>query len=250
MSSLLCRIRKGWKNKGWKAVAGFVLISLVVLAVVLVILAVSDAAQASILATIGVIIVAAAIPLALVWLDCKSGAREILWSVARLVTRVLCWFVFFLVICPYLLSSDRMGDIPPTLEFVVVGIAAALGGLVLNAGVSSGVSCKQRSEFIAVAQKFVVVVILGIIFPPIVWFVDLVADVGDVMLFDPGNPYGWVLGPLSWIGSFSFFVGVSLFIVALVDLFYAMMGLGEARCGCKSSGKDGSCGARMDADAS
>ena len=49
LSSLLCRIRKGWK-----AVAGFVLISLVVLAVVLVILAVSDAARASILATIGI----------------------------------------------------------------------------------------------------------------------------------------------------------------------------------------------------
>ena len=48
----------------------------------------------------------------------------------------------------------------------------------------------------------------------------------------------------------SFFVGVSLFIVALVDLVYAMIGLGGARCECKSSGMDGSCDARMDADAS
>ena len=79
--------------------------------------------------------------------------REILWSDSRPTARALCWFVFFLVICPYLLSPERMGDIPPALEFGVVGIAAALGGLVLNAGLSSGVSCKKRREFIAVAQN-------------------------------------------------------------------------------------------------
>ena len=243
LPSLLCRI-----GKYWKAVAGFAFIPLVLI-VVLAMLAVPDAARASILATIGIIIVGAAIPLALVWLDCRSGAREILRSDSRPKVRVLCGFVFFPVFVVYLLSSDRMGDVPPALEFGVVVIAAALGGLVLNAGVSSGVPCKQRREFIAVAQKFVVVVILGIIFPPIMWFVDFFGGV-DIMSFEPGNPSGWVLGPLSWIGVSSFFAGVTFFIVALVDLVYAMIGLGGAGCGCKSSGRDGSCDARMDADAS
>ena len=227
--------------------AGFVFISLVLLVVVLAILGVvPDAALASAPATIVVIIVVAAMLLALVWLD----KGEDLWSVARLVTRGLCWVVFFPVTCVYLLSSDRIGDLPPALEFGVVGIAAALGGLVLNAGLSSGLPCESRREFIAVAQKFIIAVILGIIFPPIVWFVDLVADGGDVMLFDPGGSSGWVLWILFWIGVFSFLVGVTFFIVALVDLFYAMIRLGRARCGCKSSGMDGSCNARKDADAS
>ena len=240
---MLCRIRKYWKT------VGFVLISLVVLAVVLAMLAVPDAERASVLATIGVIAIVAAVPLVLVWLDCMSGAREILWRRSRPTVRGVCGFVFFLVISVYLLSSDSIGDIPPALEFGVVGIAAALGGLVLNAGLSSGLPCESlRREFIAVAQKFIVVVILGIIFPPIMLFVDSAGGV-DLMSFEPGDSSWWVLGPLLLFGMFSFFAGVSIFIVALVDLVYAMMRLGKSSCGGKASGKGGSCDARPDADA-
>ena len=245
---MLCRIRKYWKNKGWKTV-GFVLIPLVLLVVVLAILAVPDAERAPVLGTIGLITIAAAVLLALVCLDCKSGARKILWKGSRLTVRGVCGFVFFLVVSVYLQSSDSIGDIPPALEFGVVGIAAALGGLVLNAGLSSGLPCESlRREFIAVAQKFIVVVILGIIFPPIMWFVDFFGGV-DLTSFEPSDPSGWVLWALFWIGGASFFVGVSLFIVALVDLVYAMRGLGKSSCGCKASGKGGSCDARTDADA-
>ena len=251
---MLCRIRKAWKTaacmlcrvpkKAWKTV-GFVLISLVVLAVVLAILAVPDAERASVLGTIGLITVAAAVLVALVWLDkgkCLPGGY-------RLTTRVVCWLVFFPVVSVYFLDMDRIGDIPPALEFGAVGIAAALGGLVLNAGVSSGVSCESlRREFIAVAQKFIVVVILGIIFPPIMLFVDFFGG-GDIASFEPGDPSWWVRWPLLLFGMFSFFAGVSIFIVALVDLVYAMMGLDKSSSRCKSSGKGGSCDARTDADA-
>ena len=239
---MLCRIRKNLKTVAW-----VVLISLV-LVVVLVILVVPDAEQASVLAAIGIIAIVAAIPLALVWLDCMSGAGKILWSDSRPTVRGVCGFAFFLVMCVYLLSSDSIGDIPPALEFGVVGIAAALGGLVLNAGLSSSVSCESlRREFIAVAQKFIVVVILGIVFPPIMLFVDFLGGV-DITSLETGDSSLWVLGPLLF-GMFSFFAGVSLFIVALVDLVYAMMDLGKSSCRCKSSGMDGSCEARTDADA-
>ena len=241
---MLCRIRKYWKTKGWKTV-GFVLISLVLLVVVVAILAVPDAERASVLATIGVIAIVAAVLLALVWLEKGKG----LPSESRLTMRVLCWLVFFPGICAYILSSDSIADIPGTLEFGVVTIAAALGGLVLNAGLSSGVSCESlRQEFIALAWKFIIVVILGIIFPPIVWFVDFLGGV-ELASFEPGDPSWWVLGPLLLFGMFSFFAGVSIFIVALVDLVYAMRGLGKSSCGCKASGRDGSCDARTDADA-
>ena len=240
---MLCRIRKYWKTVAW-----VVLISLV-LVVVLVILVVPDAERASVLATIGIIAIVAAIPLVLVWLDYESGASKILWEDSRPMVRGVCGFVFFLVVSVYLLSSDSIGDIPPALEFGVVGIAAALGGLVLNAGLSSGLPCESlRREFIAVAQKFIVVVILGIIFPPIMLFVDSAGGV-DLMSLEPGDPSWWVLWPLLLFGMFSFFAGVVFFIVALVDLVYAMMRLGKSSSRCKSSVMDGSCDARTDADA-
>ena len=248
LPSMLCRIRKVWKTNGRKAVAGFAFIPLVLI-VVLAMLAIPDAERLSVLATIGVIAIAAAIPLALIWLDYKSGASKILWEDSRPMVRGVCGFVFFLVVSVYLLSSDSIGDIPPALEFGVVGIAAALGGLVLNAGLSSGLPCESlRREFIAVAQKFIVVVILGIIFPPIMWFVDFFGGV-DLTSFEPGDSSLWVLGPLLLFGMFSFFAGVVFFIVALVDLVYAMMRLGKSSSRCKSSGMDGSCDARTDVDA-
>lgn len=239
---MLCRIRKNLKTVAWG-----VLISLV-LVVVLVILVVPDAEQASVLATIGIIAIVVAIPLVLVWLDCISGAGKILWEDSRPKVRGVCGFAFFLVVCVYLLSSDSVGDLPPALEFGLVGIAAALGGLVLNAGLSSGLPCESlRREFIAVAQKFIVVVILGIIFPPIMLFVDFFGGI-DITSLEPGDSSLWLLGPL-FFGMFSFFAGVSLFIVALVDLVYAMMRLGKSSSRCKASGRDGSCEARTDADA-
>lgn len=240
---MLCRIRKNLKTVAWVALISLVLV------VVLAMLAVPDAERASVLGTIGLITVAAAVLLALVCLDCKSGAREILWSGSRTVMRVLCWLVFFPAVSVYFLDMDRIGDIPPALGFGVVGIAAALGGLVLNAGVSSGLPCESlRREFIAVAQKFIVVVILGIIFPPIMLFVDFFGGV-DIASFEPGDPSWWVLWPLLLIGMFSFSAGMTFFIVALVDLVYAIMGLGKSSCRCKASGRDGSCDARTDADA-
>ena len=239
---MLCRIGKNLKTVAWVALISLVLV------VVLAMLAVPDAERASVLAAIGIIAIVPAILLVLVGLDYESGAGKILWSDSRPKVRGLCWVVFFPGICAYILSSDSIGDIPGTLGFGVATIAAALGGLVLNAGLSSSVSCESlRQEFIAVAQKFIVVVILGIIFPPIVWFVDFLGGV-DIASFEPGNPSWWMLWPLLLFGMFSFFAGVSIFIVALVDLVYAMMRLGKSRCGCKSSGRDGSCDARPDAD--
>ena len=236
---MLCRIRKNLKTVAW-----VVLVSLV-LVVVLAMLAAPDAERASVLAAIGIIAVALAVLLAFVWLDKGEGLPRD----SRPKVRGVCGFVFFLVVSVYLLSSDSIGDIPPALEFGVVGIAAALGGLVLNAGLSSGLPCESlRREFIAVAQKFIVVVILGIIFPPIMLFVDFFGGV-DIASFEPGDPSWWVLWPLLLFGMFSFFAGVVFFIVALVDLVYAMMRLGKSSCGCKASGKGGSCDARTGADA-
>ena len=74
------------------------------------------------------------------------------------------------------------------------------------------------------AQKFIAVVILMIIFLPALHFVVLVNGI-DLNSFKPGSLEAWVRGFFFWVGAISFYVGISLFIIALVDLVYAMIGI-------------------------
>jgi len=39
----------------------------------------------------------------------------------------------------------------------------------------------------------------------------------------------WVRGFFFWLGAISFYVGISLFIIALVDLVYAMIGIEDVK---------------------
>ena len=172
-----------------------------------------------------------------------------LGSIPRVLSRLMCWMIFFPMVSLYFLRLDRTEGIASSLEFGVVTISTVLGGLVLNAGLSSSLPCVRRREFISVARKFIIVVILMIISGPTVRFVDLAGGV-DTMSFERGGLSAWGLWMLFWIGGFSFFAGVSFFIVALVDLVYAMIGLGGVSYGCKALGRESSCDACSDADAS
>ena len=74
------------------------------------------------------------------------------------------------------------------------------------------------------AQKFIVVVILMIIFLPALHFVELMNGI-DLDSFKPDSLEAWFRGFFFWVGAISFYVGISLFIIALVDLVYAMIGI-------------------------
>ena len=139
----------------------------------------------------------------------------------RGTARILCWVVFFLPFALYfLIGWDQLLDRPPTLDVGIVTVAAALGGLVLNAG--TNLKGSKRKETIQVAQKFIAVVVLMIIFLPALHFVELMGSI-DVNEFQPDSAEAWVRGFFFWIGAISFYAGISLFIVALVDLVYAMI---------------------------
>ena len=90
----------------------------------------------------------------------------------RATARLLCWVVFFLPFALYfLIGWDQLLDRPPTLDVGIVTVAAALGGLVLNAG--TNLKGSKRKETIQVVQKFIAVVVLMIIFLPALHFVEL-----------------------------------------------------------------------------
>ena len=102
--------------------------------------------------------------------------------------------VFFLPFALYfLIGWDQLLDRPPTLDVGIVTVAAALGGLVLNAG--TNLKGSKRKETIQVAQKFIAVVVLMIIFLPALHFVELMGSI-DVNEFQPDSAEAWGSGIL------------------------------------------------------
>ena len=129
---------------------------------------------------------------------------------------------FFVPFAIYFLTGGEFLDRPPALDVGVVAVSAALGGLVLNAGLN--LKGSKRRETVQVAQKFIAVVILMIVFLPALHFVELMGG-GNLDSFQPDSLEAWVRGFFFWVGALSFYAGISLFIVALVDLVYAMIGI-------------------------
>ena len=115
-----------------------------------------------------------------------------------------------------------MVERPPALDVGVVTVAAALGGLVLNAGLN--LTGSKRKETVQVAQEFIAVVILMIIFLPALHFVELMNGI-NLNTFKPDSIEAWGRAFFFWVGAISFYSGICLFIIALVDLGYAMIGI-------------------------
>ena len=153
-----------------------------------------------------------------------SPLKEVLHTcLDRGIVRWGCLVILYLPFALYhLLGLGQLVDRPPALDVGVVAVAAALGGLVLNAGLN--LTGPKRKETVQVAQKFITVVILMVIFLPALHFVDLMNGI-DLNSFEPGSIEAWVRAFFFWLGAVSFYVGIGLFIVALVDLVYAIIGM-------------------------
>jgi len=188
----------------------------------------------------GTFIVAIVVLMVVSFLDIRTSALRASigkrWRSSRPVVRILCWFVFFPVFSLYFLTGDEVKSVPATLEVGVIAVAAALGGLVLNAGLN--LCGERRIEFLLVAQKFIAVVILMTIFLPTLHILNLAGGM-DFNSFEPGEADAWFRGALLLVAAVSFYAGVSYFVIALVDLAYTMGGIVDSenpsRQGCGSS---------------
>ena len=157
------------------------------------------------------------------WSICLGSVNGNLRRTSQQIVRILCLPILFPALSIYLLTGGEVNPAPVTLEVGVIGIAATLGGLVLNAGVN--LCGEKRGEFILVAQKFIAVVILMLIFLPAFHIVSLLGGI-DINSFEPGDLTAWGRGGMFWISAVSFTVGAGLFVIAIVDLAYAMFDLG------------------------
>ena len=152
------------------------------------------------------------------WVSTFLRASRKQWTV-----RGVCLALFFFPFAVYLLKVwEDLPQQPPALDVGVVVVSAALGGLVLNAGLN--LRGPKREETVRVAQKFIVVVILMLIFLPSIHVVELMGSI-DINSFEPDETAAWGRGVLFYIAATSFFLSVGLFIIALVDVVFAMEGI-------------------------
>ena len=152
----------------------------------------------------------------------------------RDTVRFLLWVLFFAPLALYHIRSGTLLDRPWALDLGTVTAAAMLGGLTLNAGLS--LRGPKGQEVVKVAQKFIWVVILMIMFPPALYFVELMGNI-DLSAFEPGVLGSWVRAFFFFVGASAFYLGISLFICALVDLAYAISGIENVSNMRKSSPK-------------
>lgn len=155
----------------------------------------------------------------------------------RGTVRTLSLVFFFLPFALYFLTGlGQLLERPPALDVGVVTVAAALGGLVLNAGLN--LTGSKRKETVQVAQKFIAVVILMVIFLPSLHFVELLNGI-DLNSFKPDSVEAWTRAFFFCTGAFTFYFGIFLFIIALVDLAFAMIGIENIEDTPKGSGQGG-----------
>ncbi len=76
---------------------------------------------------------------------------------------------------------------------------------------------------------------------PALHFVDLMGGI-DLNIFEPANMQAWMRGFFFWLGAISFYVGIGLFIFALVDLVYAMIGIENVEGPAADPDETNSCG--------
>ena len=137
----LSRFRNNSEYWKWGLLALVLVVILVylILTVILICRIIPLVQQSSVPIMVGVITIAAAILLALIWLDKRAGLWDERWRiVSRVLTRGLCWVIFFPVVSVHFLGFDRVVGIELGLEIGIVAIAAALGGASSQCGVEFG----------------------------------------------------------------------------------------------------------------
>lgn len=152
----------------------------------------------------------------------KRGMAEYLLSEFLLMLLLPAFSIYFLV-------GDLYKTIPAVAQFSIVAVAPTLGGLVLTAASVLPKSDKQL-QLMRVSQKFIVATVLFIIFLPSFLIVDLLQGINITSFTFSNFRYGqdWARGIYFWLAVPCFYGGTALFLWALRDLVYVLMGLASA----------------------
>jgi hypothetical protein len=132
------------------------------------------------------------------------------------------WMVLFLPLSIYVLINELSVTDSKVAQLSIVAMAPTLGGLVLAAASRS----EWQTELVRVARKFILATVLFIIVIPSLFVVDRMSGI-DIYSGDRLALKDWVRGSYFWLAAPCFFVGISLFLVGLIDLMFALSRLGS-----------------------
>lgn len=110
----------------------------------------------------------------------------------------------------YILLGDPQVTVPPVLQFNIIIVSSALGGLVLAGAANQRISDSIHDELISVAQKLIVATILFIFSTALLFFSELTTTMG------------WFHDICFWLTAICFFPGVILFAIGIPDLVLAL----------------------------
>lgn len=120
----------------------------------------------------------------------------------------------------YVLLSGVQKFSTPVTDFSLIVVAPTLGGLVLTAAGNKRIRRITRIELISVAQKLIVAAVLLIVFTSLRFSIDLIGGI-DLNTIDWSivNVIRWTF---FWGAVLSFYLGISLFLVGIFDLVFAL----------------------------
>lgn len=136
---------------------------------------------------------------------------------------VLNWLsvLFLPLFSLYYLKSLVPGQLSATEQLSIIAIALFFSGLSLAAASIKGVSSEKRLELVCVSQKFILVVVLFILFNPLINILDQPPLNGiDVNSFDWLDPVAWWRGISFWLAALCFYGGFILFLFGIADLVF------------------------------
>ena len=120
----------------------------------------------------------------------------------------------------YLRDASQLIALPKSLDLGIIAVPAVLSGLVLSAG--SNLKGGNK-EAIQVVQKFILVIVLITIFLPTIYAVEIMGGI-RIWSFE-FTQAGWSRGSMFLIASLAFYGSIIFFIIALVDLVFAVFGI-------------------------
>jgi len=141
-------------------------------------------------------------------------------SIQRPSYRLIIPIPFVIPFVFYLLTSGVEKSIPPALQWSVIATTPTLGGLVFAGAGKGKMKRGAYYELISVAQKLIVATVLFILFTCLFFTVELTGSI-DTNIIDL-SLLGWFRGGSFWLSVAFFFVGVYLFLVAIIDLVFAL----------------------------
>jgi hypothetical protein len=125
----------------------------------------------------------------------------------------------------YVLIPNPKVSIPPVLQFNIIVTSATLGGLVLAGASNRRISHQTHNKFISVAKKLIYATILFLVFTVIIFWIDSTGGV-DPNIKDFSKE-GVTRGVFFYGGAISFYIGIFLFSIALIDLALALRNIGK-----------------------